>query len=131
MADLITAARTQLRYTANELKSGDAKAAADHLAKADAFLERAGVHQASLVAVAEDPAPVEWTGTFDEALSRFLDALEAKQKADGVEVLIRGSYSGHAYTRDENIALAESIGVLEELGGADFFGPDLGPDVKQ
>lgn len=127
MADLITAARTQLRYAANELKSGDAKAAQEHLDKADAFLARS--KPAVAVAVADEPT-VEWTGTFDEALAKFLDALEAKQKADGVEVMVRGSYSGHAYTRAENIALAESIGVLEELGGADFFGAEV-PGANQ
>ena len=55
MADLITAARTQIGYARKTLKTP--KEAAEHLDKADAFLERAA-HVATLAAVAAPDEPL-------------------------------------------------------------------------
>lgn len=80
---------------------------------------------AGLHAELDKPAvnPAAPTTTFDQAYAKFLDAADAALIAAGKPAGRDGAERG-AMTRDECIALAKSIGVLDALGGPDFFGPE-------
>ena len=127
MSDLLTAARTQIEYARREIKAGTPDQATDHLDKADAFVARASSPTIAKVTedeqnAAEDAA--EWSGTFKEAYARFIEGADELLIAQGKPAGHDGEERG-SLTRKECIDLATSLGVLDELGGPNFFGPEL------
>lgn len=120
--DLIAAATIQLKYAKNEIDSGDVTKGLTHIGKAQAFLYRAG--QDSGKPVAEVTITVqEWTGTWQAAYDRFIEGADELLIAQGKPAGHDGAERG-SLTRKECVDLATELGVLDELGGADFFGPD-------
>lgn len=81
----------------------------------------------SAVVRASIPAPSD-PQTFAQALATFLDAEDKVLIERGLPHGRNGAERG-AMSRDEHIALATSLGVLEALGGPDFFGPAPEPGV--
>ena len=128
MADLLTAASTQIKYAENELKSGDTAKALTHLEKAKAFVTRAGNDEgkSAEITAAQDDA-TEWSGTWTEAYDRWLDAADEVLIAAGKPAGRDGAERG-SMNREESIALAKKIGVYDELEG--LWGPEPGPGVQ-
>jgi hypothetical protein len=128
MADLLTAAQTQIKYAENELKSGDSGKAFTHLQKAKTFIERAAHDEgrnAEIDAAADEAS--NWSGTWQEAYDRWLDAADEVLIAAGKPAGREGAERG-AMDREESIALAKKIGVYDELEG--LWGPEPGPGVS-
>lgn len=123
MADLIQAAQTQLRYAGNEYRSGDSAKGEEHLKKADAFLTRARTEGSTQKIAAAEPPEADWSGSWNEAYARWLDAADEALIAAGKPAGRDGAERG-ALNREESIAIAKRIGVFDELGGEDgIWGP--------
>jgi hypothetical protein len=128
MADLLTAAQTQIKYAENELRSGDTAKALTHLEKAREFVLRVATDEGKSAEVAEAEAGAEdWSGTWQEAYDRWLDASDEVLKAAG-KPYGRGGEERGAMDREESIALAKKIGVYDELDG--LWGPEPAEGVK-
>jgi hypothetical protein len=126
MADLLTAAQTQLKYAQNEAKSGDTAKALSHIAKAEGFLTRLASDEGTDVQATQDEN-AEWSGTWQEAYDRWLDAADEVLIAAGKPAGRDGAERG-AMDREESIALAKKIGVYDELDG--LWGPEPAEGVK-
>ena len=118
MSDLNTAAQTQLGYAQNEIKSGDIAKGLTHIEKAKAFLTRAAQDTGTDIKAAED---ADWSGTWQEAYDRWLDAADEVLIAAGKPAGRDGAERG-SMDREESIALAKKIGVYDELDG--LWGPE-------
>ena len=128
MSDLLTAAQTQLGYAANEAESGDTAKALTHIAKAKGFLTRLATDEGSEAALAvAGQAEEDWSGTWQEAYDRWLDAADEVLIAAGKPAGRDGAERG-SMDREESIALAKKIGVYDELDG--LWGPEPGEGVK-
>lgn len=65
----------------------------------------------------------DWSGTWDEAYAKWLEAADAALIAAGKPAGHDGAERG-ALDRETSIALAKSIGVFDELGGDNgLWGP--------
>lgn len=117
MSDLLTAIQTLATKLIPNSTGDKRQAYVQRLA--DYALRLAGHTEASVKA----GAAVDWSGTWDEAYAKWLEASDAALIAAGKPAGHDGTERG-ALDRETSIALAKSIGVFDELGGDNgLWGP--------
>jgi hypothetical protein len=129
MADLLTAIQT----LANKLIPNSKGEKRDTYVKrlAEYSARYAGLDKVVSPEALGDMLPdADWSGTWDEAYARWLDAADEALIAAGKPAGRDGAERG-SLDRAESIAIAKRIGVFDELGGDNgIWGPEPGPGVS-